>query len=276
MRFGKRIPCTEKYFLQFGERTKMSKNFELLSRAGWRQEYFEGLPTFSGPTPSLERGAQESCSKNKRPPAKNDQVFTLVRKVFFERPGQEIRMVAFSAATRRAGCSWACIKAAKSLASCVDGKVCIVDVNFEAPVLHQHFPGGESRGISDAIAAHEPIKCSTRQIGDANLWFLPAGNQCKRIPLLADTSLLESRLRELRKEFDYVLLDGPALTSGALATSICKAADGTVMVMEPSGISAATLAGSRRLLASARVQLLGVVINQKVPRLHSVLGRLTR
>ena len=62
-----------------------------------------------------------------------------------------------------------------------------------------------------------------------------------------------------------MLLDGPALTSGALATSICKAADGTVMVMEPSGISAATLAGSRRLLASARVQLLGVVINQKVP-----------
>jgi Mrp family chromosome partitioning ATPase len=255
----------------------MSKNFELLSRAGWRQEYFEGLPTFSGTNLLLEGDdRRESSSKRRHPAAKDDPVFTLVRKVFFERPGPQSRMVAFSGATRHTGCSSACIQAAKSLASCVDGKVCIVDVNFEAPFLHQHFSGGELRGISDAISEPKPSKCSAAQVGDTNLWFLPAGNQCKHVLLLPDSSLVETRLRELRKEFDYVLLDGPALTSSALATSICKAADGTVMVMEPSGITATTLANRRRLLATAKIRLLGVVINQKVPTLPSVLDRLSR
>jgi Mrp family chromosome partitioning ATPase len=250
----------------------MSKNFELLQRAGWRQDYFEGLPGASA-LPS-ELGMQKTGSRKRQTSLPNDPVSSLVRKVFLERRTDCARIVSFAGVTRRAGCTWTCVQAAKALAKYVDGKVCLVDANFEAPSIHQLYSGQPSPGISDAIFDGKRPKSFALRAGDANLWYLPAGNQYKRIPMLPDCSMVQAQLRELGKDFDYVLLDAPALTSGALAAAVCKSADGAVLVMEPSGITAAALARGRSLLATARVQLFGVVLNQRVPTLPPVLDRL--
>ena len=252
----------------------MSKNFELLQRAGWRQDYFEGLP--GAPAPPSEPTIQETVSRKRQASLPNDPVSSLVRRVFLERRAGRARIVSFAGVTRRAGCTWTCVQAAKALAKYVDGKVCLVDANFEAPSIHQLYSGQPSPGVSDAIFEGKTPKSFAVRAGDANLWYLPAGNQYKRIPTLPESSMVQSQLRELGKDFDYVLLDAPALTSGALAAAVCKSADGAVLVMEPSGITAAALARGRSLLATARVQLFGVVLNQRVPTLPPVLDRLMR
>ena len=248
----------------------MSKNFELLQRAGWRQDYFEGVP--GAPAPPSEPAIQETVSQKKQTSLPKDPVSSLVRKVFLERRAGRAQIVSFAGVTRRAGCTWTCVQAAKALAKYVDGKVCLVDANFEAPSIHQLYSGQPSPGVSEG----KTPKSFAVRAGDANLWYLPAGNQYKRIPMLPESSMVQSQLRELGKDFDYVLLDAPALTSGALAAAVCKSADGAVLVMEPSGVTAAALARGRSLLASARVQLLGVVLNQRVPTLPPVLDRLMR
>jgi Mrp family chromosome partitioning ATPase len=253
----------------------MSKNFELLQRAGWRQDYFEGLPGATTPSPE-PAPAREAAPRKKAPALANDPVSNLVRKVFWESRTGPSRVVAFAGVSRGTGCTWTCVQAAKTLANHVDGKVCLVDANFEAPAIHQLYSGQPSPGVSDAIFEAKAAKSYAVRVGDGNLWYLPAGNQCKRIPTLPESSMLQSQLRELARDFEYVLLDSPALTSGALAAAVCKSGDGAVLVMEPSAITTAALARGRSLLASARVQLFGVVLNQRVPTLPPVLDRLMR
>lgn len=252
----------------------MSKNFELLRQAGWRQEYFEDLP----PSPDPQYSPSITSGQTKRFPAKNDQISALVRRIFLDSHGSHVRTVMFAGATRGAGGSWTCVHTAKTLAHYVSGNVCVVDANLEAPALHRHFFVGHSsaKGISDTIFESSVSKQCASQIENTNLWFLPAGNRCKQVLALADKSLLESHLRELRGEFDYVLIDAPAVTASPLAVSIGRASHGAVLVMDSSGIAPNLLLRARKQLEKANVPLFGVVLNQRAPALPSVLDRLIK
>lgn len=252
----------------------MSKNFELLRRAGWRQDYFEGLPGASAPP--AEPRKRDTFSRKTRSTPPNDPVSSIVQKVFLEPRASQVRIVTFAGISRRAGCTWTCVHAAKALAKYVDGRVCLVDANFEAPAIHRYFSRTAPLGISDAIVEAKPPKNYAIRSEEGNVWYLPAGNQCQRIQMFSEGSQLETHLQNFAKEFDFVLIDTPALNSGPLAPAICKAGDGAVLVMEPSGVTTAALARSRSVLATARVPLFGVVLNQRVPTLPPVLDRLMR
>ncbi len=245
----------------------MSKNFELLQQAGWHQEYFDDLPSLPPDGSGYDTTAGPGL-------VDNDQISKLVRKIFLNTRSAHVRMVMFSAPARGVGCTWTCANAAKALANSVTGSICVIDANFEAPSLHNYFSGKISAGLSDAILEAALARQFTTQYGNTNLWFLPAGHRCKRALALSDRSLLESCLRELRSAFDYLLVDVAALPSGPLAASIGRMADGAVLVLDSSGIASNVLLQARRHLNRARVQLFGVVLNQRTPT--CVLDRLMK
>ena len=250
----------------------MSKNFELLRQAGWRQDYFEGLPS----APVTEEPVHHPLARSKPFPMRNDQISILVRRIFLDPRNSHVCTVMFSGTARGVGCTWTCTNAAKALANSVDGNICAVDANFLAPSLHTYFRGELSPGLSDAIFDSAPPKQFARRFEDTNLWFLPAGSRCKRALTHADRLPLESHLRELRGEFNYLLVDVPAVAWGSFAASVGQAVDGAVLVLESSGVAPNVLRQARRHLDRARVQLFGVVLNQRAPVLPSVLDRLMK
>ena len=250
----------------------MSKNFELLRQADWHQDYFEGLPL----SPLPEHSVRHAPVRPKQFRVRNDQIFSLVRKVFLDSRGAHACIVMFSGTARGVGCTWTCANAAKALANSVAGSICVIDANFLAPSLHRHFSGRPAPGISDAIIESAPTKQFALQFEDTNLWFLPAGNHCKGVLTLPDKSVLELHFRELQGEFDYLLVDGPALTSAPLTASIGKTVDGAVLVLESSGIAPNALLHARKQLEKARVHLFGVVLNQRASVLPTMLDRLVK
>lgn len=247
----------------------MSRNFELLRQAGWRQEIFEGLPTESA-------GEESSTTGARRMPLRNDQIASLVRKVFLDAKNSRTHAVMFSGVARGAGCTWTCAQAAKALASSVTGNVCVVDANFVAPALHEHFFAEARSGLSDAVFESKRAKEFAERVGERNLWLVTAGNQGKQAQGLSNGAILQSHLRELKSEFDYLLIDGPTLTSGPQAVSIGRTGDGAILVLKSTGIAPDLLVKAKRQLETARVPLFGVVLNQREPGLPSLLGRLMK
>jgi len=247
----------------------MSKNFELLRQAGWRQDFFEGLPS----EPPVE---STSTKRARRVPLGDDQVSTLVRKIFLSSGGSDTRTVMFSGVVRSVGCTRTCAHAAKTLANAVSGSVCVVDTNFEAPSLHHHISQTAGAGLSDAIVESKPGKEYAQRVADSNLWMLAAGNQIKRVNGFSKSATLETYVRELASQFEYLLLDGPALSSGPHAFSVGRASDGAVLVMESARIAPNLLLNARKQLQAARVPLFGVVLNQREPSLPRLLDRLIK
>jgi len=246
----------------------MSKNFELLQQAGWHQEYFDGLPS-----PPLTENRSTPVLPE-RLPIRNDPTSALIRKVFLDSRESRARMVMFCGVARGVGCTWTCANTAKALANSVAGRICVIDANFAVPSLHSYFSAQLSAGFSDALLESAPPQQFAVQFENTNLWFLPAGLRCKRVPAFSDNSLLESHFRELRSAFDYLLVDVAALPPGPLAKSIGRVVDGAVLVLESSGIAANALLQARKLFHRARVQLFGVVLNQRTPA--TVLDRLLK
>src|SRR5882672_2784519 len=147
----------------------MSKNFELLQQIGREQEVAADSSSaavdpaqIKRPQPHLEGVQAEEVSK-------------LVQRVFLLSEPRETRMVVFTSAEPRSGCSWICQHASEILASQVNGSVCVVDANLGAPGLHDRFGVTNHFGLSDSLSQAGPIRKFAAAVDGTNLWLLSSG-----------------------------------------------------------------------------------------------------
>jgi Mrp family chromosome partitioning ATPase len=251
----------------------MSKNFELLRDASWRQEFFEGLPSPLEAEPQAAPQAVRRATPPKHASLSGDQVSELVRKIFLDSPH---RSVMFFSVENGAASTWACAQSAKTLAGVVGGMVCAVDANFSAPALHEQFAKFAPSGLADAVFAAKPAKEFAEQGGKENLWVLTAGSEEKRTLALQNKSFLQSHLQELKSDFDYLLIDGPTLSADPLLASVGRGVDGAVLVLNSSGVAPNLLLSAKKQLEAARLPLLGAVLTQCPKEMPSFLSRLIK
>ena len=240
----------------------MSKNFELLRQASWSQEFFADLPTES-------HASEPNQQRVKRSPTGSDQISTFVRGTFLNPRGPHIQSVLLAGLSRGAACTRTCAQAAKVLADSIEGKVCVVDANFRAPALHQYFSHESQAGLSDAMIRSKPPGEFATKVNWSNLWLVTAGYQNERARSVANNAILETYLRELREQFDYLLIDSEVVDSGAGAPAGCRAVDGVVLVGESREVVPDFVLKMRKTLERARVPLLGVVLNESESGLRS-------
>lgn len=270
----------------------MSKNFELLRQAGWKQDFFEGAPTEAPPSPVRKNPTSASppqpapvspqhapASSRTAPPRKrarsvrsgNDQITSLVSRLFLDPHIAHVRGVAFAGVTPRSGCTSACAQTGRTLACMVGNTVCVIDANFSAPALHAQFSIDNLMGLSDALVQGKPARNFVRQIDGSNLHILAAGGQCARAR--SESPTVAQALFELRREFDYLLIDMPPVAGSSVST-IAHAADGAVLVVSATGVALDTLLRAKELLRSTRVTVLGAVLNDRKSSAQSRLGHL--
>ena len=70
-------------------------------------------------------------------------------------------------------------------------------------------------------------------------------------------------MTELRSEFDYVLIDTPAISSSNDATVLGAVTDGLVLVLKANSSRRESARGAMHDLRAAKVRVLGAVLNQR-------------
>jgi Mrp family chromosome partitioning ATPase len=231
----------------------MSRNFELLQRAGWGEQYLEGVPSQSYPEP--ERKPRENA---RRPGVGSDPISILVQRVFLRPSSPPVRSVVFSCCDRKTPAPSVCVQAAMNLAKKVEGRVCVVDANPQSPSLHRLVGEEHPVGLADALSRSRPAANFAKQVRGSSLWCLPLGT--RNVLPLVDTANMISCLRDLQKEFAYLLIEGPTITSEARTVRWGQAADGAVLILAASGITPELAQRAKSALQAARVRLLGVVL----------------
>jgi Mrp family chromosome partitioning ATPase len=243
----------------------MSRNFELLRRAGKEDVLFgrsngDPLPNDDGHRRlSLGSSAQEETLK-------------LVERMFLFPNSHSPRAVVFSSVQGN-GSSEICCRAGEVLATQGSGSVCLVDANLRAPSLHQLLRVGKFPGLADATVKPGPIKDFTVRIAGGNLWLLPSGSSAAEAQGLFASDRLRSRLGELVEEFEFVLIDAPAVGSSSDAVLLGQMADGVVLVLEANSTRRETARMAKERLESANVKLLGAVLNNRTFPIPEALYR---
>jgi Mrp family chromosome partitioning ATPase len=108
-------------------------------------------------------------------------------------------------------------------------RVLLVDASVRAPVQHEIFSLSEGIGLSDLSDRCETWACVIQNSDVPRLDVLPRGSSssadlqeriCQQIEALA------------QRDYDHVVIDGPAMIDGPLTTRLCEACDVTLMVRQ--------------------------------------------
>ena len=237
----------------------MSRNYELLQQAGKERELFQPdleVRDSTTETFSIERNdlGLEGLER--------EEVTKLVQRVFLL-PGRDVsRVVMFSSAEKGVGCTWVTANAAMVLASLVPGSVCVIDANLRSPDLHTQFGFGNNLGLAGAVRQAGPVRDFTQRLG-ANLWLMSSGSDDSSSQTILSSDRMSARIAELRNEFDYVLVDSPALNLYSDAVVLARHCDGLVLVLKANSSRRETVQKALKDLSAANVRVLGAVLNQR-------------
>ena len=252
----------------------MSRNFELLQRISKDQEMFDtGTELSPLPVPHVVSQPLRRESEEKQievqplelemEEKQRDEVMTFVQQVFLMPGAEAPRTVVLTGTESGNGCSWICCRAAEILASQVKGPICVVDANLRSPRLHQLFGVENHHGLSDALKATESICNFVCPLGRQNLWLLSCGANLLNSHSLLISDPMRIRLAELRKYFEYVLIDAPALSLGSDGIVLGRAAEGVVLVLKANASRREPARKAVQDLQNAGARILGAVLNQR-------------
>jgi Mrp family chromosome partitioning ATPase len=245
----------------------MSRNFDIL-----RRETFG--PTQPGTTAAPNTGEIGRSSPRDPIAVIDNEITKLVQQTFILGGATNApTAVTFCGVNRGDGCSWVCARASEVLAEQVPGRVCVVDANFRSPSLHEHFRVDKGAGLADAIKNSIPIGNLARPAWSSHLWFVSAGAVDSDRNGALNPARLRAQFSELRDEFDYLLIDAPPMSLYGDAALLGQLTDGIVMVVGCNSTRRETARAAKERLESARVPILGTVLNRRTYPIPEALYR---
>jgi len=177
-----------------------------------------------------------------------EQVRGLVRQIFLSGWPKPTRQVAFCAVNEDTDVSELCTRVASALAEEVVADVCLVG-RGETTLIHDR--------ESDLQFRRTGFRRSSGQIS-SNLWIVPQ-------ELLWDSGRdvaagLCRQLEALNREFEFSVIQGPAVGTHRRAALLGRYCDGMVLTLEAESTRRVAAQRAKELLSAAGVNLLGTVL----------------
>jgi hypothetical protein len=231
----------------------MSRNFELSQQMEQQERVSSDLFVAAGAETKREEG--ESRNTNGHAPA---EILRLVHTLFLSGGLSTPRQVLFCGVDAGEASGRLCVQAGEVLATELPLPVCVVDTKVRAPSLHRFF---HANGVSTS-RGNGSGRFHARQMGN-NLWFLAPESLLSNGDSALGAEQLRSNLREVRKEFAYVLIDAEPVGQQTDAAALGQATDGVVLVLEANATRRVAALSAKEALEAAGVRLLGTVLNDR-------------
>ena len=137
-------------------------------------------------------------------------------------------------------------------------KVIVVDLDFRRPKLHRSFRVENKNGIADVLAGHIKLEEAIKH-GDNGIDCLNRGSKVPYPTALLGSENMAKIFEELRKQYEYIVVDCPpilAVSDAAVASKLC---DGCLFVVSQSKTERGAAKESVKTLRDNGVNILGVV-----------------
>ncbi|MBV8050100.1 MAG: hypothetical protein JOZ80_02855, partial [Acidobacteriaceae bacterium] len=154
------------------------------------------------------------------------QISGLVRQLFLQRQRKKPRQVLFSSVGEEGEIGSLCMMVGRALNLQDSGTTCVVEA----------LPcdtATEVRAIDDPVSRQAKfglLRDAAQQVSD-RLWFMRRELLREDGALHWSASWIRGRLAELRLDFDYTVLEGPAIGSHDEAMQLARLCDGIVLVV---------------------------------------------
>ena len=146
------------------------------------------------------------------------------------------------------------------LLSQTDGvRALLVDGDLRRPCAAEYLGIDAPAGLSEVLAGEATLEETIIRLEPAGLHILPGGTVRDNVAEILSGPKFSSLLSELRRMFDYIIIDAPPLGIFTDATVLIGRADGALMVVRANKTRYAAL--DRVLEPLPRERLLGIILN---------------
>lgn len=176
---------------------------------------------------------------------------------------REVHTILVTSSNRGEGKTVTATGMAYSLANHGNAQVLLVDGNFAAPTLHEHFSIPRQPGLSEFLTTDiglEDVACPT---DDPRIMILPNGDSRLTLFDITRAQPFVQRLASLKGKFDYVIWDGSAVFSSSDASIVASLFDGVLLVVECERTRWEVVQDAKERLTKAGGKILGVALNRR-------------
>jgi len=174
------------------------------------------------------------------------------------------RTVAFVASGRGEGTTTCVANVGRYLAQ-HHAKVLMVDANTRWPALHTIARVNRTRGLLDVVGADADVRTVVQSTSVPTLFVLSSGGDAQGAcagPLLLP-SVLRERLFSRTSEYDFVLIDCPAIHECEDTAVTAAACDAVILIVEGGRTLREEAQAAKALLTRAHARILGVFMNKR-------------
>lgn len=235
----------------------MSRNFELMTQL----ERESGITDREQPAAATRAASEEIVyfPASLDGDSGGEEMLRLIQRIFLSANGTAPRQVVLCGVDDENGSSSVCAKAGRTLAANSSRPVCIVDANVRSSRLLRTFDLDRAALPSGSSA---PLREQCVKIG-SNLWLAGSHILADNSRVLLPPDQLKERLAQLREEFEYMLIDAPAVSVCGDAQLLGLVADAVVLVIEANNTRRLTARKAKAQLEAAGVRLLGTVLHDR-------------
>jgi succinoglycan biosynthesis transport protein ExoP len=137
----------------------------------------------------------------------------------------------------------------------------VLDFDLRRGQLHNRLGLEREPGVTDYFVNHQPVSALLKHTADPNLHAITAGPLPPNPPALLARRNLDVLLQDLRKSYDWILLDSPPLASVTDALLLARHADLAIFVVEHNKVDKKLIRRSVVALQKTGVNVLGTVLN---------------
>lgn len=182
------------------------------------------------------------------------QIRGLVRQVFFAGAPHSIRQVVFSPIEADAGVRTLCRRVGEALARETANSIAVLSANSRLLVNPDQLTEPPPRENL------RPLQRIATRVRD-NLWLVPRSGPDFG---LGSASSLLSFLAELRREFEYSIVEAPPAGESIEAATMSQFADGIILVLTAHRTRRVTARKVKEMLEASHVRVLGTILSERV------------
>ena len=236
----------------------MGKTYEALARA--EKEYQENLLRTSRKGKNLRVVAPPKRLLEHVAPEAYEELNANLLTRYDDRP---IKRIVFAGTSRGVGCTTTAINFAIALSNNSNFKVLLIDANLRTPSVHDVFKIDHTPGLSDLLSNNTRMSSTFNKVGPENLYILPCGGYHSGSVNLYGSNGFDQFLKTVSEQFDYLILDVPAITAFPESRVICSKVDGVIMVLMSGRTRLQVALRAKQALEDTGGKILGVVLNRK-------------
>lgn len=167
---------------------------------------------------------------------------------------------AITSAVKNEGKTMTALNLAYVMATEFKKKVLLIEADLRNPSISSNYLDmGRLHGLVDVIKGDSDLKNAINRLDDTLLYFLPARCSVKNSSVLLDSPRMRGVLKDVKEDFDYIIIDAPPILPMVDISILSKTLDAIMLVVR-AGKTPKDLV-RKAVNALPKNNLMGIILN---------------